>query len=320
MKTVDTFPYPHDMAYEQTVGKMFQFYSHDGTVLGYMLPLVALELSKHPETVTVNYAAQTVTISATLASIEARDVAFDKIARCWKNAGSFETLEGWRDEQYVVYHPLSVPYLRVERAFSVLIGVVTYGVHINGYVPKEHSTTGKTQMWIARRSTTKPTFPGMLDNTIAGGIGYPQTVNETVIKEAMEEASLPEEYVTEHVRSAGVLSYMYQHDPTSMKEAGLIQPEVQFIYDLPFIGVVPGVNDDEVGGFELMDIADVKQAMLCGEFKPNCAMVMLDFLIRHGFLRAGTAVDEDPEVEYIEVSEFLDIQSRCHRRIPFPTM
>lgn len=38
-----------------------------------------------------------------------------------------------------------------------------YGVHINGY---SQSDDGELSMWLARRSATKQTYPGLLDNLV----------------------------------------------------------------------------------------------------------------------------------------------------------
>ena len=40
-----------------------------------------------------------------------------------------------------------------------------YGVHINGYVETEVGL----ELWVARRSKDKPTWPGKLDHIVAGG-------------------------------------------------------------------------------------------------------------------------------------------------------
>ena len=40
-----------------------------------------------------------------------------------------------------------------------------YGVHINGYV----ETDAGLELWVARRSKNKPTWPGKLDHIVAGG-------------------------------------------------------------------------------------------------------------------------------------------------------
>lgn len=38
-----------------------------------------------------------------------------------------------------------------------------YGVHVNGYTV---GSDGEVSMWLARRSATKQTYPGMLDNMV----------------------------------------------------------------------------------------------------------------------------------------------------------
>ena len=65
-------------------------------------------------------------------------------------------------------------------------------------------------------------------------------------------------------------------------------------------------NDEEVEGFELMDVKDVLEALGRAEFKPNCAVVMIEFLIRQG------VITRENERDYAE------IVARCHRRLEFP--
>jgi phosphoribosylaminoimidazole (AIR) synthetase len=50
----------------------------------------------------------------------------------------------------------------VERVGSFLFGTSSFGVHLNGYT----FVDGEMKMWIARRSPTKQTWPGMLDNMV----------------------------------------------------------------------------------------------------------------------------------------------------------
>jgi len=57
----------------------------------------------------------------------------------------------------------------------------------------------------------------------------------------------------------------------------------------------------------LMDMEQVKAELAKGSFKPNCSLVLLDFFIRHGIIT--------PENE----SDYLEIGSRLHRRLEFPT-
>jgi 8-oxo-dGTP pyrophosphatase MutT (NUDIX family) len=118
----------------------------------------------------------------------------------------------------------------------------------------------------------------MLDNTVAGGIVSGDSPFETIVRECGEEASLPRSLVVSAVRATGIVSYSYRTPD------GWLQPELQYAYDmrLPEDGSVrPAPFDTEVESFELLDIRDVVTKMLEGEFKPNCALVLVDWLIRY---------------------------------------
>ena len=76
------------------------------------------------------------------------------------------SLTGWRSESYPVltgFH--SEPLALVERAAAVHLGIKAYGVHVNGYV---RGASG-IELWVAKRSRSKPTWPGKLDHIVAGG-------------------------------------------------------------------------------------------------------------------------------------------------------
>ena len=161
----------------------------------------------------------------------------------------------------------------IERAFSVLLGVVTYGVHINGYVPPENSSNGKLKFWVPRRSATKPTYPGKLDNTVAGGLGYPYGLTETVIKECFEEAGLEEEFVKSHIKSTGVVSYMY------LTKDGRVQPEVEYTYDIKFDDEenIIKPQDGKLKTFNFWMLIKYWKNFITKEFKPNCGLIIVDF-------------------------------------------
>jgi 8-oxo-dGTP pyrophosphatase MutT (NUDIX family) len=77
----------------------------------------------------------------------------------------------------------------------------------------------------------------------------------TLVKESEEEASLPAELVRTHAVAAGAVSYFYVREASAGGEEGLLQPEVQYVYDLA-VGedVIPKPNDDEVDAFSLMPL------------------------------------------------------------------
>lgn len=167
-----------------------------------------------------------------------------------------------------------------------MLGTVQYGVHVNGYCIDEN---GKMLMWIARRSPTKQTWPGKLDQIVAGGIICGEGIQETLIRECAEEASIPQE-LAKAASSAGCVSYFFED------ERGLF-PEVQFVWDLKLPRDFQPINSDgEVGEFYCWPMAKVKAKIATEEFKPNCALVVLDFMVRHGFVKP----DSEPHfVEFV---------------------
>ncbi|KAL1969932.1 hypothetical protein VTN77DRAFT_7442 [Rasamsonia byssochlamydoides] len=153
---------------------------------------------------------------------------------------------------------------------------------------------------------TKQTYGGMLDSTAEGGIASGETPLETLVRECEEEAALPPDLVRKHARAVGMISNFYVRGERAGGETNLLQPECHYVYDLPLPpDVVCRQNDDEVEEFHLWTVDEIKQALANREFKPNC--IMLDFFIRHGILTA------ENEKDYIE------IVSRLHRRLEFPT-
>lgn len=100
-------------------------------------------------------------------------------------------------------------------------------------------------MWIAKRSLTKQTSPGLLDQISAGGVSSHQTALSTLFKEGWEEASLHPLLVASHAMSAGTISYTRIHQ-------NCILPKIQHIYDvfLPS-DFMPCPFDGEVSSFYL---------------------------------------------------------------------
>ena len=218
----------------------------------------------------------------------------------------FQILRGWRNELYPVHGPYSSrkPMVSMERAGSALFGINTYGVHMTAYV----NTAQGMKIWVPRRARNKQTYGGMLDNTVAGGISTGERPFDCMVREAAEEASFSEQLVRSNAKPCGTVSYFHIRDARAGGEAGLLQPECQYVFDME-IGaeVVPKPGDNEVEDFYLWTVDEVKRALAEGQFKPNCAMVLLDFFIRRGILTS------ENEKDYVE------IVSRLHRKLPFPT-
>lgn len=71
---------------------------------------------------------------------------------------------------YPVYGDVSCPEnvaFVMERAATPVFGISSFGCHLNAYVK---DLDGTVKMWIARRSITKQTWPGYLDNCVRNRI------------------------------------------------------------------------------------------------------------------------------------------------------
>lgn len=198
-------------------------------------------------------------------------------------------VRGIRNERYPVAATYGgAPMLEIERAAVPLFGVRAYGIHVNGYVRGRNSTL----MWVARRAANKPTYPGQLDQLVAGGQPVGISLSDNLVKECFEEASIPESLARQAV-AVGSISYCFESD------RGL-RPNVLFCYDLELpMDFEPHNTDREVERFHLWPIDRVMDIVAStGEFKANCNLVAIDFFIRHGFLAPNHS-------EYLEVSELL---------------
>jgi isopentenyldiphosphate isomerase len=200
-------------------------------------------------------------------------------------------ITAWRDERYAVARRFGgTPLLSVERAACPLLGARSWGFHLNGFVRRADGL----HLWIAERAHDKPTYPGELDNTVAGGQPEGLTLAENVVKECDEEATIPAELAG---RAIPVGAITYRHE----LEAGL-KPDEMFCYDLELPeDFVPTPNDGEVHAFHLLPVAEVMALVRnTDRFKFNCALVLIDFFIRHGLL------DPDTEPDYSEIRAGLN--------------
>lgn len=224
----------------------------------------------------------------------------------WRQRETFKLLKGWRNELWPVYARTGELLFSMERAAMGLLGTTRYGVHMVAYVRDETAPHG-LRLWIPRRAADKTTFPGMLDNTAAGGLMTGEDPDECIIREADEEASLPDAVVRGGRRRTGTVTYIYITEEQQVGEGGFIYPECQWVYDLELpADIIPEPKDGEAEEFILCDVDQVKRDLADAKFKTNCALVTVDFFIRHGILTD----QNEPNMEAIK--------RRSHRELPFP--
>ena len=161
---------------------------------------------------------------------------------------------------------------QIDRGLIPVFGVEASGVHLNGLVQKD---TG-LHLWVARRSPHKRLDPGKLDHLVAGGMSSGLTAEETVIKEAEEEAAIPA-HLSRQARHASTLHYAMSR-PEGLRRDRL------YCYDLLLPeDFIPHINDGEVESFHLMPVEDVFQRVRdTDDFKFNVNLVLLDLFLRLG--------------------------------------
>ena len=230
--------------------------------------------------------AQSLALRAELRGFDARSSAMDRVVRALEAAG---IVRGRRDEFYPVASAIDAPPLfRLERAAIPAFGVSACGVHMTGYVRRPDGLW----IWVPRRARDKSTYPGMLDNTVAGGQPIGIGRRENLIKECHEEAGIPASLAARAV-DVGSISYCMEA-PEGLK------PDVQFCFDLELPeGFMPVNTDGETESFELWSTARVMATVRdTRAFKDNCNLVLIDFFIRHGLI-------DEAHPGYVEMKQGL---------------
>ncbi|MCO5612737.1 hypothetical protein L7F22_067006 [Adiantum nelumboides] len=168
-------------------------------------------------------------------------------------------------------------------------------VHRNGFSVDK---MGRKYLWVARRSMTKQTFPGMLDHVVAGGQPVGLSCRKMLSKNAMKKLAFPWK-----LQRVSAVSY---EDVDFVR----LKRDVLFCYDLElprisnhiikvwimrslqnglktaiFALMLAFIVDGEVDSLNLLPISEVEKMLRESEaYKPNCALVVIDFLIRHGII------------------------------------
>ena len=298
------YSFPYGSAANEYYGL---YLPNDDEPHGYLLPDTVAKMpwtSKfdirhdHPRRVTV------LDISNGTQTAEAINAAFQDVITPAIEQKLFHVFNGQHSEPFAIAGARYEGQVKLERFATPLFGITTRGAHMIAYT----STSEGMKLWISRRAKHLYICPDMLDSTVAGGVKSGVSPLQTLIEESDEEASLSEGLVRRLAKCRGVVSHMSLTGELFPGEKGLVCPDYVYIYDIELPGdVTPKPHDDEVSGFYLMGVEEVQDALLKGEFKPDSGAVVVEFLIRHGFIT--------PENE----PNFVEISMRLHRRLPFRT-
>jgi 8-oxo-dGTP pyrophosphatase MutT (NUDIX family) len=261
----------HIDANNQHDPERYRPFTVDGARLGRVRAEISEACRRWPEIFEVGPEG-TLALSSDLAGFEARTRAIADVLPALVEQGLLSRIKG---EPYGVTAttPERACFV-IDRAAAAVFGVRTFGQHLNGYVCRD----GQLHMWIARRALDRINFPGKLDNLTAGGVPYGITLKANLTKECKEEASIPAQWA-ERAKPVGAVTYLKDSD------WGL-KPDTLYCYDLELpAGFEPQGLDGEADSFRLLPIEEVAALVdETDEFKPNVNLVIIDFLIRHGYL------------------------------------
>ena len=162
----------------------------------------------------------------------------------------------------------------IDRAAAPYFGVRAFGQHLNGYV----RTANGLELWVGRRAADRRNYPGRLDHLVAGGLPWGVTLAENLRKECYEEAGIAANLADRAV-PVGAITYC-------RSSAAGLKPDVIYCYDLELpAGFTPVCTDGEVAEFFRCPVEQVLAAVRdSDDFKLNCNLVIIDFMIRHGVL------------------------------------
>ena len=226
---------------------------------------------------------QSIAISPNLATFEDRSRALTD--------GSIALLEvrlirGLRNELYGVKNRWTdAAHAAIDRGAVTAFGLISYGVHVNGWVPG----FDEPDLWIGTRSMSSSVDPGKLDNMVAGGQPYGLSLRENVVKEAAEEANVPS-ILAAQAKPVGAISYV-------METPAGIRPDVLYCFDLELSQeFTPENTDGETSAFQRMPARVAGEIVATSEqFKFNCNLVVAHFLLRHGLINP----DNEPDYQAI---------------------
>jgi 8-oxo-dGTP pyrophosphatase MutT (NUDIX family) len=248
----------------------------DGERLGSLRLGFAAELGRWPDQFRVT--AEAVLWVGAPPGFEARTAALAEVVQALVADGVITHLHG---EQYPVTAGTRVQArCLIDRASAPYFGTRAFGQHINGFV----RTPKGLEMWVGRRSSERRNYPLRLDNLVAGGLPFGVGLAENLRKECREEADIPPALAD---RAVAVGAVIYCRDSSR----GL-KPDVMYCYDLEVPDdFEPRCTDGEVERFYRMPVAQVAETVRdTDEFKLNCNLVVIDFLLRHGLI-----AQDDPD-------------------------
>ncbi|KAH7162918.1 hypothetical protein B0J13DRAFT_24398 [Dactylonectria estremocensis] len=263
---------------------------------------------------------------------------------CLKNRGRLNScFDKWlgRPADSREFHPIHVTdaawqNLTIPLPARGVFGIITVGVHMNMYsVLHVDGRELVDRIWVSHRARGEDVcYAGMMDQVVAGGMDPTDKMDGflapavTLKREAEEEAGLILDLDTKNVFSSSCCScccgqsrsivgtveeapaiafYDCKGREAGRGNEGHLEPGVRFVYDLKLEDAAfqPRSRERGIEKFEALTVDEVKCCLRDRRWKPNCGLVMLDFLVRKNLIAVA---DEE---------RFRDIAADLRRSLPF---
>ena len=206
-------------------------------------------------------------------SIEDRSHALKELSQKLRDEG---LVNNWRDELFSIYLDVDrqTELFQLERGVVPLLALQAHGVHLNGYTMMDDVP----HIWIAQRSADRVIAPLKYDQLVAGGLPAELPLKDILYTEDDEEAGIAKGLV-EPAQYKGSIQYMTED------EFG-IRNDVLHCFDVELPETFePHNQDGEVEKFMRLPVSEVISLLQQqDQFKPNTALVMMNFLLRHDWL------------------------------------
>ena len=178
------------------------------------------------------------------------------------------------------------PLAAVKRFYASYLGIKNESVFLNGYKSDGY--------WVAKRSQFVDDAKGQLDILVAGAIDYRDSVLDSLAEEADKEAGLTERDLNK-AKKIGVLKHHY------LNARGFLLSENFHVFDLEMGDDILPVTKlpREVEDFQLLPLTRDTKLIEDNDFKFELTIVLVDFLIRHGYIN-----ENDPG--FNEIKQLID--------------
>jgi len=175
-------------------------------------------------------------------------------------------LRAWRDELLDVVgegKTLGV----IERAAIRPLGMLTRAVHLNAWTPDG-------RLWIALRSATKSTDPGMWDTLVGGLAVAGETLDASLLRESQEEAGLLPEHLARR-SPLRIILRMHRRLPEGYQVEDVLVSECVLDESVPMNN-----QDGEVDEIRAVTIDEAWSLIQEGRFTVEAELVVVEGLIR----------------------------------------